>query len=329
VPLNTNALGLMPAIPLLLIHPLLQTKTNEIVMIRIKNAIDTADDIGNIIVSSYMGSPIYLKQVATVTKSYNIQEFKSAKISIKNDDNAFSALQDQVTLTVSKLQGTNAVLISEAVKEELEKYKEQLKEEGISYVITRNDGERANEAVNELVFHLLLSIIIIAVLLIFVLGWRESLIVTFSVPAILAITLFVAYLAGQTINRITLFAFLLSLGLLVDAAIIVIENIHRHYHSADAADMDTDELMTMPTDEIGTPNNIATFAIILTMVPMAFVRTDDGTVYETNSYECAHRTHRFSFCRIYLHPLSCDTITEKTYAHKGGSRCLKSLSTIF
>ncbi len=248
-----------------------QTKSNEIVLFGVKNAIDEADDIGNIIVASYMGSPIYLRQVATVEKSHNIQEFKSAKISTKDKNGKFSPLQDQVTLTVSKLQGTNAVLIADAVKKELQKYKEQIKEAGISYTITRNDGERANEAVNELVFHLILSIIIIAVLLIFVLGWRESLIVTFSVPAILAITLFVAYISGQTINRLTLFAFLLSLGLLVDAAIIVIENIHRHFHSHDTAHMDTDELMTMATDEIGPPTNIATLAIILTMVPMAFV----------------------------------------------------------
>ena len=113
--------------------------------------------------------------------------------------------------------------------------------------------------------------IVIAILLTLVLGWRESLIVTFTVPAILAITLFVAYLTGQTINRITLFAFLLSLGLLVDAAIIVIENIHRHYHDVGAADRDADELMIEATDEIGPPTNIATLAIILTMVPMAFV----------------------------------------------------------
>lgn len=248
-----------------------QTKSNEIVLFGVKNAIDEADDIGNIIVASYMGSPIYLKQVATVEKSHNIQEFKSAMISTKDETGKFSPLQEQVTLTVSKLQGTNAVLIADAVKKELEKYKEQIREAGISYTITRNDGERANEAVNELVFHLILSIIIIAVLLIFVLGWRESLIVTFSVPAILAITLFVAYISGQTINRITLFAFLLSLGLLVDAAIIVIENIHRHFHSDNAKDMEKDELMTMATDEIGPPTNIATLAIILTMVPMAFV----------------------------------------------------------
>ncbi len=248
-----------------------RTKDNQIVMVGVKNALDDAEDIGNIIVAEYMGSPIYLNQVAKIERSYDIQNFKSASISVKDENGEFSTLQEQVTLTVSKLQGTNAVLIAEAVKEELENYKETLSEKGINYVITRNDGERANEAVNELVFHLILSIIIIAVLLIFVLGWRESLIVTFTVPAILAITLFVAYLSDQTINRITLFAFLLSLGLLVDAAIIVIENIHRHYHSIESEHETPDELMIKATDEIGAPTNIATLAIIMTMVPMAFV----------------------------------------------------------
>ena len=248
-----------------------ETKENEIVMLGIKNAIDKPEDIGNIIVSSYMGSPIYLKQVAHVTKSYDVQNFKSAQISLRDEEGNFTPLQEQVTLTVSKLQGTNAVVIADEVKEELEKYKEEINKVGISYIITRNDGHRADDAVNELVYHLVLSIVIIAILLIFVLGWRESLIVTFTVPAILAITLFVAYITGQTVNRITLFAFLLSLGLLVDAAIIVIENIHRHFHSKEAETMDTDELMVMATDEVGPPTNIATLAIILTMVPMAFV----------------------------------------------------------
>lgn len=248
-----------------------KTTDNKIVMVGVRNAIDSVEDVGNIIVAQYGGSAIYLRDVATVTAGSDIQNFKSALISAKNENGTFSPLKDQITLTVSKLQGTNAVIISDAVKVELEKYKEQMAAEGISYVITRNDGERANEAVNELVFHLILSIVIIAILLVFVLGWRESLIVTFTVPAILAITLFIAYLTGQTINRITLFAFLLSLGLLVDAAIIVIENIHRHLHSPHAATQDLDELMIEATDEIGAPTNIATFAIILTMVPMAFV----------------------------------------------------------
>ncbi|MDO9207329.1 MAG: efflux RND transporter permease subunit [Sulfuricurvum sp.] len=248
-----------------------KTQKNEIVMIGVKNAIESVEDVGNIIVAQYGGSAIYLRDVATVSAGQDIQNFKSTLVSIKDEKGNFSPLKDQITLTVSKLQGTNAVIIADAVKVELEKYKEEMKSQGISYVITRNDGERANEAVNELVFHLLLSIVIIAILLTFVLGWRESLIVTFTVPAILAITLFIAYLTGQTINRITLFAFLLSLGLLVDAAIIVIENIHRHFHSPTAADKDVDQLMIEATDEIGAPTNIATLAIILTMVPMAFV----------------------------------------------------------
>ncbi len=248
-----------------------RTKENEIIMVGVKNAIDDKEDIANIIVAQYMGAAIYLKDIATVEDSFDKQNFKSALVSVKDDKGTFSPLQEQVTLTISKLQGTNAVIIADAVKEELSRYKDEMAKHGIGYVITRNDGERANEAVNELVFHLILSIVIIALLLIFVLGWRESLIVTFTVPAILAITLFVAYLTGQTINRITLFAFLLSLGLLVDAAIIVIENIHRHYHDTDAAKRDADELMVEATDEIGPPTNIATLAIILTMVPMAFV----------------------------------------------------------
>jgi len=248
-----------------------RTKDNKIVMLGVKNAIENVKDVGNIIVAQYMGSPIYLRQVAKIENSYDIQNFKSALIRTKNKDEKFSAFKDQVTLTVSKLQGTNAVIIADEVKKELQNYKEYLNKNGINYVITRNDGERADEAVNELVFHLILSIIIIAILLIFVLGWRESLIVTFTVPAILAITLFIAYLTGQTINRITLFAFLLSLGLLVDAAIIVIENIHRHYHSIESAHESDDEIMIKATDEIGAPTNIATLAIIMTMVPMAFV----------------------------------------------------------
>ncbi|SFV75830.1 RND multidrug efflux transporter; Acriflavin resistance protein [hydrothermal vent metagenome] len=248
------------------------TKSNEIVILSVKNAIDNEEDIGNIIVAIYRGSPIYLNQVAKVTKGYDIQNFKTAYIGVQSKGGGFSQLTKQVTLTISKLQGTNAVVIADAVEHELEIYKDYLAQHGINYIITRNDGIRADEAVNELMEHLIVSIIIIAILLIFVLGWKESLIVTITVPMILAITLFVAYLGGQTINRITLFAFLLSLGLLVDAAIIVIENIHRHYHSPDTDPNEPDDdLMVRATDEIGSATNIATLAIIMTMVPMAFV----------------------------------------------------------
>lgn len=247
-----------------------RTTDGKMVVFGIKNAIENIKDVQNLIIAQYMGSAIYLKDVARVYVGEDIQNHKVASMAMQSDG-ALGSLRPQVTLTLSKLKGTNAVFIAEDIKEALSLMESELQKESIGYVITRNYGERANEAVNELVFHLLISIVIIALLLIFVLGWRESLIVTFTVPAILAVTIFVAYLSDQTINRITLFAFLLSLGLLVDAAIIVIENIHRHLHSHESIDKDMDEIMIEATDEIGAPTNIATIAIILTMVPMAFV----------------------------------------------------------
>jgi len=244
------------------------TKNGKMVLTKIKGAIESIEDVKNILVFQFMGKPIYLKDIAKVEDSFNKEDKRSVLISNKRD---FTELQEQVTLTLSKLRGANSVNITNEIKSFLKDNKECLQNNNIKYVITKNDGQKANDAVNELVFHLVLSIFIIALLLIFVLGFRESLIVTFTVPAILAITLFIAFLGDQTINRITLFAFLLSLGLLVDAAIIVIENIHRHFHLKENENKSTDEILIEATDEVGPPTNIATLAIILTMVPMGFV----------------------------------------------------------
>ncbi len=248
-----------------------RTEDGKIVIFGVQNAINSVDDVRNVIVASYMGAPIYLRDVAEVEAGYDFQNYKGAQITQRDENGKFTPLTNQVTLTVSKLKGTNAVFVAEGVIEKLEEYKAELARENIGFTLTRNYGVRADEAVNELMHHLIITIIIIAIVLVLALGWRESLIVTFTVPAILAVTLFVAYLTGQTINRITLFAFLLSLGLLVDAAIIVIENIHRHMHAHDAVDREKSEIMITATDEIGAPTNVATLAIILTMVPMAFV----------------------------------------------------------
>jgi multidrug efflux pump subunit AcrB len=250
-----------------------RTKNNLLVIFGVKNAIEDVSDVGSVIVAQYMGSPIYLRDVAKISDGVDIQNFKTASIRFrksKKDEN-LTEEKSQVTLTVAKLAGTNAVFVADDVNEVLREYKKEFDAAGIGYLVTRNYGERANEAVNELMHHLVITILIIALMLVFALGWKESLIVTFTVPAILAVTLFIAYLSGQTINRITLFAFLLSLGLLVDAAIIVIENIHRHLHAHDVSSKEMDDLLVEATDEIGAPTNIATLAIILTMVPMAFV----------------------------------------------------------
>jgi multidrug efflux pump subunit AcrB len=262
-----------------------RTKENHLVVFGVKNAIESVDDVGNVIVAQYMGSPIYLKDVAEVSEGVDIQNFQTAKILLKEEKGheqsenresskektGLSEEKNQITLTVAKLAGTNAVFVAEDVLDVLKGYEAEFEKLGIGYLITRNYGVRANEAVNELMHHLIITIVIIALMLVFALGWRESIIVTFTVPAILAVTLFTAWMTGQTMNRITLFALLLSLGLLVDAAIIVIENIHRHLHSHGVENKEMDALLVEATDEIGAPTNIATLAIILTMVPMAFV----------------------------------------------------------
>ncbi|HIM94832.1 MAG TPA: efflux RND transporter permease subunit [Campylobacterales bacterium] len=269
---------LMQAIQSLAVSvPSVKGRSNDgkLIIFGITNAIESISDVQNVIVAQYMGSPIYLRDVASVKVGIDKQNFKDVSLIHREDNSAnnpfFKEDIPQVTLSIAKLAGTNAVFVSQDVEKILVEYQSHFEEIGMGYLVTRNYGDRANEAVNELMHHLVITIIIIAIMLVFALGWRESIIVTFSVPAILAVTLFIAYITGQTMNRITLFAFLLSLGLLVDAAIIVIENIHRHLHQESAKDKEMGALLVEATDEVGGPTNIATLAIIMTMVPMAFV----------------------------------------------------------
>ncbi|WP_295417720.1 efflux RND transporter permease subunit [Sulfurovum sp.] len=276
--------------------PMIDTVNNKgkMVVFGVENAIDTIDDLRELIIAQYMGSPIYLKNIAEVDYNYDIQNYQESLIAYQKgmdkDPEAvreheekeegsegeghaavsFRSLTSQITLTVSKLKGTNAVYIAEEAIEKIQEAKKKLNNAGVGFIITRNYGVRADEAVNELVHHLEITIFIIMLILIPFLGWRESMVVTVAVPMILATTLFIAQLTDQTINRITLFAFLLSLGLIVDDAIIVIENIHRRLH-LDIDKKSVDEIIVQATDEIGPSTNIATIAIILTMVPMAFV----------------------------------------------------------
>ncbi len=267
--------------------PEIDTTTSEgkLIVFGVQNALDDVDDLNELIIAQYRGSPIYMKNIAKVEYNYDIQNYDSASItyqeSLVGKEHAdekekegpllFRDAGDQITMTIAKLKGTNAVHIAERAIEEIQKSKEKLLKNGVGFIVTRNYGTRANEAVNELVHHLEITILIIALILVPFLGWRESLVVTIAVPMILATTLFIALMTDQTINRITLFAFLLSLGLIVDDAIIVIENIHRRLHLKESEGLEFDEIIIQATDEIGPATNIATLAIMLTMIPMGFV----------------------------------------------------------
>ena len=244
------------------------TQDSSLVVFGIKQAIESEKDLENLIISYNFQTPIYLKDIANVEKSYDIQNKKEALIYQRDVIEDFKS-SNQITLTASKLKGTNSVTINEEIFAYMDSIKDELLAKNIKYTITRDDGYTANKAVNSLVSDLLISILIIAILLIFTLGFKEAMIVSVMVPMILSLTLFTGLVLDETINRITLFALIVSLGMLVDAAIIVIENIHRH--KLESPNMDISIISINATNEIGNPTNIATIAIIMTFIPMFFV----------------------------------------------------------
>ena len=147
-----------------------RTQDKKLVIFGVKNAIESISDVGDVIVAQYMGSPIYLKDVAKVSEGIDIQNFQEAKIQFRDKNSSkLSKEKRQVTLTVSKLAGTNAVFVAEDVMKVLKQYEKEFANAGIGYLVTRNYGTRANEAVNELMHHLVITIIIIALMLVFAL----------------------------------------------------------------------------------------------------------------------------------------------------------------
>jgi multidrug efflux pump subunit AcrB len=230
----------------------------------------SAEEVKNLVVALYAHRPVYLKDVAEVTDGPGEIErvhrigYGPAFTGTRVPDYEVPA----VTLAIAKLKGTNAVRVTQDVLAELERIRPSTVPPQVSVNVTRNDGQRADDAVNLLIEHLAIAIGTVVLLLIAFLGWRAASIVTITIPLILFITLSVGMLAGQSINRITLFALILSLGLLVDDSIVVIENIFRHYAKAGA---DRLESAVRAVNEIGKPTNLATFTVILAFLPMLWV----------------------------------------------------------
>ncbi|BCB25382.1 multidrug transporter AcrB [Sulfurimicrobium lacus] len=240
--------------------------------LRMSGFIGDAREIGQIIVGAPQGRPVFLKDVATIedgpAESDELSRFAYGPAA-RAGASVHRGEAPAVTIAIAKKAGTNAVVVTSSVLAKLDALKRQAIPQGVDVAVTRDDGAKANDAVNTLVEHLGIAIGSVVVILVFFLGWREAAIVTLTVPLILFVVLTVGLIAGQTINRITLFALILSLGLLVDAAIVVVENIHRHMHHGGAKNFK--EALVEATNEIGNPTNIATVAVILAFIPMAFV----------------------------------------------------------
>ncbi len=226
----------------------------------------SASDISLLTVPSASGAPVYVRDVATVTQQPREAQDKVSRW-VRNgaEWNAAPA----VSIAIAKRSGANAVTVSEAALHKAESLRGSLIPAGLDLAVTRNYGESANEKANELLFHLGLATLSIVVLIGFAIGWREAGVTAIVIPTTILLTLFASNLMGYTINRVSLFALIFSIGILVDDAIVMIENIARHWGMNDGRgriDAAVDAVA-----EVGNPTVIATLTVVAALLPMLFV----------------------------------------------------------
>ncbi|MGQ9918457.1 MAG: efflux RND transporter permease subunit [Bryobacteraceae bacterium] len=226
--------------------------------------IRSAEDAGSIVVTIQNGRPVYLRDVARVedTGEDPVQYVHFA---------SQGRFEPAVTLSVAKRKGTNAIVVAEHVLQRVEALKGVVIPSAVEVTITRHYGETAKEKSDELLFHMGIAVVSVTLLIAIVLGFRESLIVFIAIPVTLALTLTVFYLYGYTLNRITLFALIFSIGILVDDAIVVVENIVRHARLPHNAGRPIADVAVEAVDEVGNPTILATLTVIAAILPMAFV----------------------------------------------------------
>ncbi len=232
----------------------------------IGRTLDEPADIGLLSVHAADGRTVYLRDVAEVTLGAREDQARVWRFTREGDE---GLMAPAVSLAIAKRDGANAVVVSQAIERRLHQLEGRLIPEGVSAVMTRNYGETANEKANELLFHLGLATLSIVVLIVFTIGWREALVTAFVIPTTILLTLFASNLMGYTINRVSLFALIFSIGILVDDAIVVIENIARHWAMRDGRTRHQAAIEAVA--EVGNPTIIATLTVVAALLPMMFV----------------------------------------------------------
>ena len=225
-----------------------------------------ARDVGSIIVAMHGQSPVFLRDVARVT-----DQAGEPTSYVLYGSSRLPSEEAAVTLSLAKRPGANAVDVVRAVQERLAALRGHVIPAAIEVATTRDYGVTASEKSNELLLHMGFAVFGVAVLILLFLGWRESLVVLLAIPVTLGLTLLVFFLYGYTLNRITLFALIFSIGILVDDAIVVVENIVRHQGLPSCRKRPLIEVAIEAVDEVGNPTILATLAVIAAVLPMAFV----------------------------------------------------------
>ncbi len=258
--------------------------------LKVGEFIKDAEDAKRIVVGVFNGRPVYLGDVATVSDGpeepadyvffavgkawHELNRHKGSKKVefVSHFSPRPGELYPAVTIAIAKRKGANAIVVAKQVLQKVESLKGSIIPNGVNFTVTRNYGETAREKNNELLFHMALAVISVTLLIAFSLGVRESGVVLIAIPVTLALTLLVFRLTGFTLNRVTLFALIFSIGILVDDAIVVVENIARHLRLPENKGRPLKEIVAEAVDEVGNPTILATFTVIAAVLPMAFVR---------------------------------------------------------
>jgi multidrug efflux pump subunit AcrB len=231
------------------------------------------EDLAGVVVGVENGRPLYLRDVAEKIQDgpadpHDYVLFGTTQASALGGPREYPA----VTLTVAKLKGSNATDVANAVLHRIHQMRGVTLPAGLHVTVTRNYGATAKQKSDELMQHLFLATISVTILIALFLGWRESGVVLLAIPVTLAFTIAIFYLLGYTINRVTLFALIFSIGILVDDAIVVVENMVRHFRMPANCRRPLREVAIEAVDEVGNPTILATFTVIAAILPMVFVR---------------------------------------------------------
>ena len=226
----------------------------------------SAAELRKLVVATRAGAAVLLEDVAVVSDGPEPEP--AVVLTASKEDGSF---EQAVTIAVAKRKGANATALARKVQEKIASLRGALLPASVSVDVTRNYGATAGEKSNELIEHLLIAALSVVALIALAMGWRAAAVVAVAVPVTLALTLLLSFLSGYTLNRVTLFALIFSIGILVDDAIVVVENVHRHLHLPGPRKSFTRTLIEA-VDEVGNPTILATFAVIAAILPMAFVR---------------------------------------------------------
>ncbi len=242
---------------------------NHEVRVKAGRLLGDAADISSLVVGLHAGKPVYLRDVADVHHGHEQpQQYVWFGPGTAMQSGVTPTQHPAVTLAIAKQPGTNAVQIADQVIARLDAMKGIFIPEGVNIAVTRNYGATADQKAQTLIKKLIFATASVVLLVIFSLGWREAVIVGAAVIITLAITLFASWAWGFTLNRVSLFALIFSIGILVDDAVVVVENIHRHMQMGK---LNLVQAIPVAVDEVGGPTILATFTVIAALLPMAFV----------------------------------------------------------